>query len=160
MHPKSDALRFRLAPWIIGAVTVGTLLQAVSGRAHEVRRDVTSGKAVVIRLYYADGNPFAHERYEIFGRGDTISYQVGRTDALGRVAFVPDREGEWRVRVFSKEGHGLDFTIETDEAGEVTRGQRSLFDVYGRVAAGVAVILGVFGVLMLFAGRAGRRSAG
>lgn len=154
-----EKVKSGLERWRAVAIVVGTcLLAAVGAFAHELQREVTIGRAVVIRLYYADGTAFAHERYEIFREDDDISYQVGRTDALGRVVFVPDRKGEWRVRVFSEEGHGVDFTIDTDEAGEAVGGAHPLVNWYARVALGVAVILGVFALLMLVAGRSSRRT--
>jgi nickel transport protein len=85
---------------------------------------------------------------------------VGRTDALGRLVFVPDRPGLWRVRVFSEDGHGADFTVETGPMGQVVTAERSLFDRYLRLIVGVAVILGLFGALRLYVSKSARRPVG
>jgi nickel transport protein len=126
--------------------------------AHELHREVSQGEAVVIRLYYAGGTAFSHESYEVFRKGDDVPFQVGRTDALGRLVFVPDCPGEWRVRVFAEHGHGADFTVETGEIGQVTSTEKTVFDRYARIAVGVAVILAVFGVLRYFVTKSAGKS--
>ncbi len=125
-------------------------LGALAASAHDLRYELSQGQAVVIRLSYADGSPFAFEAYEIYPKDDKLPVQVGRTDARGRVAFLPERAGAWRFKAFSADGHGLDFTLTTDAAATAASIDQPLYDRYGRIVAGVALILGLFGFLSLY----------
>jgi nickel transport protein len=118
--------------------------------AHDLQHSTTSAQAVVLRLTYTDAKPFAFEGYEVYRQGDKLPYQVGRTDAQGRVAFLPDRAGAWRVKVFSEDGHGLDIALSADAAAQVTATDKPVFERYGRIAVGVALILGLFGFISLY----------
>ncbi len=118
--------------------------------AHDLQHTVTTGQAVVVRLFYADDRPFAFEAYEIYREGDRLPYQVGRTDARGRVALLPDRAATWRVKAISEDGHGLEFRLDTDAAAGLAGSDKPAIERYGRIAVGVAVIFGLFGALSLF----------
>jgi nickel transport protein len=120
-------------------IVVGIVLflaAASASGAHEISQTVTRGNAVVIELK-EDGNlPFGHEPFEIYRKGEEKPFQTGTTDALGRIVFLPDRQATWRVRAFSEDGHGTDFTIdagpgETEEirAGDPTRPAKIVFGV-------------------------------
>ncbi len=91
------------------------LLVAVAAPAHEIDYVVHEGASRTVEVKTADGRPFAFESSEIFGPGDRTPHQVGRTDKHGRVSFVPDRIGEWTVKVFSEDGHGLTATIQVQD---------------------------------------------
>lgn len=123
--------------------------------AHELVLDVTPSEAFVLDLSYADGSPFSYESYEIRPEGEEIPFQSGRTDANGRIAFAPGRAGTWHLTARSEDGHGIDTTFETTSEGGATTTRRSWFDRYPRVFAGAGLILGVFGLLQLFARRRG-----
>jgi nickel transport protein len=133
-----------------------SLVLAVSGAAppdalaHEVTHSIERSSAVVILLSHDDGEPFSNESYEVYRPNETVPFQTGRTDASGRIVFLPDRGGEWRVRAFAEDGHGTDFTFVTDAAMDVVTWQQSAIDHYGRIAAGVGIILGLFGLLSIF----------
>lgn len=117
---------------------------------HDLQYELSRHQAVVITLFYADATPFSFESYEIFPEGERLPVQVGRTDAQGRIAFLPDRAGRWRLKVISEDGHGLDVVIATDDATQVQGVDKPLYERYGRVLVGMALILGVFGFLNLF----------
>ena len=126
--------------------------------AHDLRHEESSGQeAVVVRLFFSDGNAFSYERYEIYRVGEKVPFQVGRTDTLGRVVFIPDRSGVWRVRAFSEDGHGVDFTLSAAAGGEVTGGRRPLIERYPRVLTGLGLIFGLFGLANLYVSRRTRR---
>lgn len=129
-------------------------LTAPPAIGHDLHWAVTAGEATVLRLFYADDTAFSYEAYEIYREGEEIPFQVGRTDALGRIAFIPDRAGSWRVKAFSEDGHGVDFTVAAGPAGELLGADKPFFDRYLRIVVGVAIIFGLFGTLKLFAGRA------
>jgi nickel transport protein len=132
------------------ALFVLCLLLADSARSHDLQYTVTDGPAVVVKLFYPDNTPFTFEGYEIYRAGETLPYQVGRTDSQGRIAFLPDAAAEWRIKVISEDGHGLDFKLSTDAAATLIAYEKPLFERYSRIFLGVALILGVFGILNLF----------
>jgi nickel transport protein len=138
----------------LGKGGVGVLLLlaflTAPAHAHDLQHTTTSAQAVVLRLTYTDAKPFAFEGYEVYRQGDTLPYQVGRTDGQGRVAFLPDRAGAWRIKAFSEDGHGLDITLTTDAAAQVAVADKPVFERYGRIVVGVAVILGLFGFISLY----------
>ena len=127
----------------------------VTGNAagHELHYSVRQGTAVVVRIQYADKGEFSYEGYEIFREGEDLPYQVGRTDAKGAIAFVPDRGGAWRIRAFSEDGHGLDVTIDVDDDQVLRVADRPLFDRYARIIVGIALLFGIFGTINLVARR-------
>lgn len=131
-------------------ILIAPLLAAGPALAHDLQYSVGGGQAVVIRMIYLDNTPFSFEGYEIYRDGDKLPYQVGRTDAQGRIAFLPDRAATWRVQVRSEDGHGLDFKLATDAAAQITGTDKPAYERYGRVVVGVALLLGLFGVLKLF----------
>ena len=56
---------------------------------------------------------------KIFSPNDNkFAYQSGRTDEKGRVAFVPDVAGIWRVIVKDGEGHQCTAEIEIKDPSE------------------------------------------
>jgi nickel transport protein len=124
--------------------------------AHDLQRQVDEGAAVVVRLFFADGSDFDFESYEVYRAGDEIPFQVGRTDLQGRVVFLPDRPGTWRIKAFSEDGHGADFSFSTGAKGSVREGGRPFLERHLRLVVGVSVIFGLFGLAGLFT-RRGRR---
>lgn len=131
----------------------GILLAPGTLFAHDLQYTVTGGQAVVVRLFYLDNSPFTFEAYEIYRDGDKLPYQVGRTDGQGRIAFLPDKAGDWRVRALSEDGHGLDFKLRTDAGAGLVDSEKPAIERYGRIAVGVAIILGLFGTLSLYVKR-------
>jgi nickel transport protein len=129
------------------------LLAAGHALAHDLQHTVSGAQAVVIRMFYVDNTPFSFEGYEIYRDGEKLPYQVGRTDSQGRIAFLPDKAASWRVKVFSEDGHGQDFKLTTNAAAILTGSDKPAYERYGRIAVGVAVILGLFGFLTLFVNR-------
>ena len=138
----------------IAALCLMALLPA-SALAHDLQYAIEPGKAVVVRLFYTDTAKFSFEGYEVFRDGEKIPFQVGRTDALGRLAFLPDRAGTWRVKATSGDGHGVEFTLKADADAVVSGVERPFFDRHARVVAGVGILLGLFGLLSLFVRRKG-----
>ncbi|NTV86060.1 MAG: hypothetical protein HGA21_04885 [Burkholderiaceae bacterium] len=134
-----------------GLLALGILPSTVL--AHDLQYTTSSGQAVVIKLFYVDNKPFSFEGYEITREGDTLPYQVGRTDGRGHIAFLPDRAGKWRVKAISEDGHGLDFTIATNATARIEGSDKPVYERYGRIVVGSALILGLFGFISLYVRR-------
>ena len=117
--------------------------------AHDLQYQVEAGPPVVLNFFFPDNSKFSYENFEIRAPGEAAIFQKGRTDRLGRVALLPDRQGIWRVRVFSDDGHGADVEVNVGPNQTVTNYSRSLFDRYSRVFVGAGFIFGSFGLLIL-----------
>jgi nickel transport protein len=140
------------------------LFSCGSAGAHGLRYTVTDEKSVVIELSYASGKAFSNEAYEIYRAGGGNPYQTGRTDPSGRIVFIPDSSGTWRIKAFSEDGHGLDITIETNLPAEQADTGEVLPDTLDgrlpskkapvgsgtRIFMALALIFGVFGAVSLF----------
>jgi len=118
--------------------------------AHEVHHRIESSAAVVVTLLYANGEPFAYEKYALTPAGQDTPQQVGNTDAQGRIAFVPGAVPNWRVQATSADGHGvtLDFvvpTTATQVAPISPTTPRWLLAGFG-----LSMIFGLFGLFQLF----------
>jgi nickel transport protein len=130
-------------------VLLGLFFAPTRSPAHELTHTVSRQEVTVITLHYADGSPFSYESYEVYPPGDEIASQVGRTDAEGRIAFVADRAGAWRVRAFSEDGHGIDTSIEASPTLLLSTENRSPSGRGERILVGLALIFGGFGILSL-----------
>ena len=88
-------------------VALGAGMAAGHDLHHELGR---AEEAISVRLFVDHDHPFAFEGYEVYRGGEGSAFQTGRTDALGRLIFLPDRAGMWRVKVFS-EINSVDQTV-------------------------------------------------
>jgi nickel transport protein len=125
----------------------------VPASAHDLQHSIGEGAAVCVKLFFSDGNAFSFESYELYRAGEEIPFQVGRTDNQGRVVFIPDRPGTWRLKVFSEDGHGVDLSFTTGGEGGVQDAGRPFLERHLRIVVGLSLIFGVFGLVDLFARR-------
>lgn len=130
------------------------LLAPAAARGHEVLHQLDRGRAIALRVYFADGETLAYAQYEIYSPADPrIPYQKGRTDRGGWLAFVPDGPGRWRVKVLDGSGHGLDLEVDATAGGAAARppgvaAPPSTAAFVLRPLVGLGVIAGVFAVLV------------
>jgi len=78
---------------------------------HGVRHSVETTDAVVITVTHEDGSPLTGATYKVSSPAAAHPEWTGTTDRRGRVIFVPDLDGDWRVEVWSPDGHGFATTI-------------------------------------------------
>lgn len=117
--------------------------------AHALSHSAQPGSAVIVELRYGDGSPFSYESAEVYRPGEAVPFLAGRTDANGRLAFVPDKAGDWRVRAFSEDGHGGDFKFAAIPGGDTSPSSTGLGTLVS-LAVGLSLIFGVFGIWSLF----------
>lgn len=127
------------------------MLWATMAGAHEVHHAIAATNAVSISLTYADGSPFAYEKYELYPDAKDIPAQVGNTDATGRVVFIPGETKNWRIKAYSADGHGVDLRFESPalQAGPTATADAAP----GRTTLallGLGIILAGFGAYQLF----------
>lgn len=113
--------------------------------AHGVTDTLTDAPATVVRFAWATGGPVARAGFRLYGPGDAEAWLSGQSDRDGRVAFVPDRAGTWRIELRADPEHEVTRTIEVT-AGGAARAEgpwRRLGLVLGViVAAGLGYLVG------------------
>ena len=126
------------------------LMVVGSAWSHGLQHSVSDARAGVVKFSYDDDLPVSYAKFELFREGEDDPYQVGWTDQKGQLVFVPETEGDWQVKLFTQDGHGLDLTVAADARQAVVPREKSLFERYERVLMGVALIFGLFGLATLF----------
>lgn len=122
--------------------------QAHYAMAHTIHYTVEP-KGITIRIFYAAEDPANYAEYEVFGPGDKEPYQVGRTDRRGCLSLLPDRPGDWKVKVLGESAHGyhgitIDFKV--DQAMSLEGFSKPLVATHTRLITGLSLIVGLFGI--------------
>ena len=130
--------------------SVWFLLLSVGLYAHALHHELfQEGRVYGVQLHFVSENDFAYENYEVFAPGSEIPFTLGRTDAKGRLFFMPDRSGSWQVKAFSEDGHGA--VIDIEVSAEVAPKQRAPSDsslgLLWRLLLGVGAIGGIFALM-------------
>jgi len=129
--------------------------------AHTVNYQVEN-KGVTVRVFYGENDPASYSEYEVFGPGDELPHQKGRTDKNGCVSFLPDRKGIWKVKVWGESEHGFHGTDVSVEIGEglMLKGfKKPLVATHIKLFIGVSLIFGLFGVITLWRNWRGKKNA-
>lgn len=143
----------RITIFCVCAVLLLTLSAPVL--AHTINYQVEN-RGVSIRVFYDKDDPVNYSSYDIFGPGDTIPHQKGRTDKNGFVSFMPDRQGKWVIKVLGESEHGLHSTvIEVQISKDLTMGSfnKPLVAKFTKAFVGISILLASFGAWSLFAAR-------
>jgi nickel transport protein len=140
------------ALFLSAAAALSALAVPEMALAHGVGYRISSKRAVVLEFYYSTGETMAYMDSKVFSPLDgRNAFQSGRSDELGRVSFVPDSEGEWRVVVRDDEGHMANAVApvapEFFSGGGVSVSSRSSIpqdaDLLLRAALGVSVLFNI-----------------
>lgn len=119
-------------------------------QAHEVHQRIEATEAVVVTLTYANGEPFAYEKYALYPAGQETPLQVGNTDAAGRVAFVPGTVKNWRLAATSADGHGVNLDFAAPETvGAAAAPANEPLPRWLLAGFGLSLIFGLFGLFQL-----------
>jgi nickel transport protein len=119
--------------------------------AHSVHYQVEN-KGISVRVFYAEDDPASYSAYEIFGPGDKITHQKGRTDRNGFVSFLPDRKGKWIIKVFGESEHGMhgaQIEVNVNENLFMDSFKKPLVAKYTKAFVGISLILALFGLWAL-----------
>lgn len=119
--------------------------------AHSVHYQVEN-KGISVRVFYAEDDPASYSSYEIFGPGDKIPHQKGRTDRNGFVSFLPDRQGKWIIKVYGESEHGMHGTqikVAVNESLFMESFKKPLVAQYTKAFVGISIFLALFGVWAL-----------
>lgn len=131
------------------------LLMYSGAEAHSVHYQVEN-RGISVRVFYAEDDPASYSAYEIFGPGDTIPHQKGRTDKNGFVSFLPDRKGQWIIKVSGESEHGMHGAQVEVDVGEnlfMESFKKPLVAKYTQVFIGISFLLSLFGLWALVKSR-------
>ena len=123
--------------------------------AHSIHYQVEN-KGVSVRVFYAEDDPVNYSSYEIFGPGDKIPHQKGRTDRNGFVSFLPDRRGEWVISVYGESEygmHGARIVVNVNKNLFMETFKKPLVAKYTTAFVGVSFLLAIFGAWALMKAR-------
>jgi nickel transport protein len=128
---------------------------ALSVFGHTVNYEVQQ-KGMAARVFYSAKEPASYSEFELYGPGDTLPHQTGRTDKNGMVAMVPDRPGIWKLKVLGESAHGfhgVTIELKVDNALNLESFSKPLVATSTKMVTGVSIIFGVFGILAFIASR-------
>lgn len=130
-------------------------------RAHAVHYRVEN-RGISARVFYGPDDPASYSVYEIFGPGDAMPHQKGRTDRNGIVSFLPDRPGPWRITVIGEAehgAHGAAITVQVAESLYMASFDKPLVAQYTKGFVGMSILFFVFSLWVLFCNRKGKKGA-
>ena len=110
-------------------------------------------RAVALEFMYSTGEKMSYREAKVYSpKDEKYAFQSGRTDEVGRFAFVPDVAGTWRVIVRDEEGHQCTAEIEITADDEDKALSHEEVGLYGGRELLVRSLLGVsiiFNISML-----------
>ena len=140
----------------LGVLIMAAILGTASlVAAHTVNYEVQQ-KGVAVRVFYGPEDPAGYSEFEVYGPGDTLPHQTGRTDKNGFVSFFPDRRGAWKVKVLGESTHGfhgVTTEVQVDQDLNLESFKKPLAAAYTKVVTGVSLIIGLFGFYALYRSR-------
>lgn len=147
-----------LAP-ALAAALLWLLLLPPLALGHGIELRGGQGPAAWVRGEYSGGEPMSFVKARVL-RPDGQTHQVGNTDAQGRFAWLPDRDGRWRVVLDDGQGHhgeiGLDWReVERPAATQPVGGDGGLAGqpLWVRATWGLSLILWLSGLAFWRFGR-------
>ncbi|MHC3994602.1 hypothetical protein ACXWTF_07205 [Thiomicrolovo sp. ZZH C-3] len=131
--------------WLPALFTLVSLLGA-----HDLVHRVSHSECIAVSFAYADQSDFSYQAYELYAPGETIPYQVGRTDKASSLCFRPTKQGVWTLKAFGEDGHGAAVEITVDEHLALDGYAQPLFERFQKAFVGLALIFALFCGLYLY----------
>jgi nickel transport protein len=130
-------------------------MTATAAFAHTVNYDVQQ-KGIAVKIFYSAQDPASYAEYEVFGPGEELPHQTGRTDRNGFVAFVPDKQGIWKIKVLGESAHGyhgVTIEVKVDKDLGLESFNKPLVAQFTKYVTGISLIIGIFGIYALITSR-------
>lgn len=103
------------------------------------------GNAKGIRFFYEDGTPMAFADYRIYSPDGKI-FSQGMLDKYGRILFLPDKPGKWKIEVDDGMGHGTIKEIEISDLENPEIFKKFSIPIYFKLLLGISIIAGLTGI--------------
>ncbi len=141
-------------PYLLCLVLL-SIIGVPGAEAHSIEYQVEN-RGISARFFYPPDDPARYSAYEIFGPGDKIPHQKGRTDRNGVLSFLPDRPGKWEVKVIGESDHGphaADIEINVNESLLSDSFTKPLVAACPKFFTGAGIFMTMFGVWALLTAR-------
>jgi nickel transport protein len=148
-------MRYHIRIFLCLTIGVWISLTAAAAGAHTVNYEVQQ-QGIAIKIFYSAQDPASYAEYEILAPGEELPHQTGRTDRNGFVAFVPDRQGLWKVKVTGESAHGyhgVTVEVKVDKDLNLESFKKPLAATYTKLVTGISLIIGIFGLYALISSR-------
>jgi hypothetical protein len=87
-------------------LAVAVAAMPATALAHGTTYRTSMVETAVVEFAYTDGERMAFMPFQLFAPGAGVEpARSGRTDREGRISFLADGEGTWRIEVRDEEGH-------------------------------------------------------
>lgn len=134
---------------VVLLLALGLFLGEIDSHGHSINYQVLE-KGIAVKAFYSEKDPSSYSQYEIWGPGDRedLPHQTGRTDKNGFLAFVPDRAGAWKIKLWGESSHGYHgFTTEVkvDKGLNLESFSKPLLATHTKLITGLSLIFGIFG---------------
>jgi nickel transport protein len=126
-------------------------------QAHGVNTTNNVIEATVVTTLHDDGTPLSFADFSVHSPQGGPAFAKGQTDSLGRVVFLPNVPGEWEIKIFAADGHGVVTTIDVSPSESLTlsgqQRQKQNQSQIQKFITGVSLLFGIFGLLVLVQNR-------
>jgi nickel transport protein len=134
---------------------IAFFMMVLPAHAHTVNYHVEN-RGISVRVFYDRDDPASYSSYEVFGPGDRLPHQKGRSDRNGFVSFLPDRLGRWMINVYGESEHGMhgaQIAVDVDRNLFMASFKKPLVAKYTKAFVGMSFILAFFGAWALWNSR-------
>lgn len=124
-------------------MTLSTFLSA-----HSVYHEVIQ-KGVSVKVFYSSDDPASYAEYEIIEPDKKTVFVKGRSDKNGVISFLPDKIGEWKIKVIGESDHGYhgkEIMISVDGNNTAENITKAPIEKYQKLIVGLSLVFGAFGV--------------
>jgi nickel transport protein len=132
-----------------------SLLTVSGAEAHSSEYQVEN-RGISARFFFLPNDPASYSPYEVFGPGDSVPHQKGRTDKNGVASFLPDRPGKWTIKMIAESehgGHAASVDIDVKEGLLMESFSKPLVAAHTKFFVAAGVLLSVFGICALWSAR-------
>ncbi len=136
---------------VITLTLLALMLSALSAFGHAINYRVEN-KGISARIFFAGDAPMRYANYELFGPGDTIVFQKGRSDRNGVISFLPDRPGQWQLKVSGEEAHGphgTEVSLLVNDGLDLESFHKPLVAQYTKAFIGMSLVMFIFSLWAL-----------
>lgn len=134
---------------------VAIFLNSIS-YAHGINYELIDNKGVILKISYSSGEPLSFGNFEIFAPGEKIPHQKGKTDKNGIISFYPDKKGLWTIVITDDTEHGIHkktIELKVEDEFKTQQAKMNFVEKYSKVIAGIGLIIGIFGFIVLIKNR-------
>ncbi|HPF07722.1 MAG TPA: hypothetical protein PK293_16895 [Spirochaetota bacterium] len=121
--------------------------------SHGVEYKISKNKVYTVSMNYSDGEIMNYTNYKIYSPGSESVFQSGLTDKNGKISFIPDAAGEWKVDVNDDTGHAASVIVKAGQVSDVSIASGNSLNIFQKIIMAICVIWGAAGTALYFRSR-------